>query len=262
MPQRKSVSRVALVVALLLAPSVFANTDNDPLPTGSAAISHARLESLFLVVGMVKARAPGSPMCNRATMNTPIQEGVSLATSTHSFAEVQFENGSTLRIGELSSIEFKELALAPDGAYSNAVTLAFGVATLSVIPQRHDEYVVNSSGASLTPHGKAEFRTDLSRGHLRVEVFHGRVETTVSNQSENLGKNHTLVCDFRTGSAFQVTPTIQKDQWDKWVQTRDQEAKVAAYRDQPDPLYNWGDLIPWGGMGTMAGGGFGVDQLL
>jgi len=260
MPQRKSVSRVVLVVvALLVAPSLFANTDNDPLPTGSAAISHARVVSLSLVEGMVIARAPGSTKWIRATMNTPIQEGVSLATAKHSFAEVQFENGSTLRLGELSSIEFKELALAPHGAYSNEVTLVFGVATLNVIPQRHDEYVVNASGASLTPHGRGEFRTDLSRGHLRVEVFHGRVETTASNRSENLRKNHTLVCDFRAGSTFQVTRTIQKDQWDKWVQTRDREAKLAAYRDQPDPLYNWGDLIPWGGMGTLAGGGFGGD---
>ena len=41
-------------------------------------------------------------------MNTPIQEGFALSTWPNSFAEVEFENGSTARLGELSKVDFTQ----------------------------------------------------------------------------------------------------------------------------------------------------------
>ena len=52
--------------------------------------------------------------------------------------------------------------------------------------------LLNVSGLSVTPQGKAEFRTDLSENRLRVEVFNGEVQAADSSQSEKLGKNHAL----------------------------------------------------------------------
>ena len=39
-------------------------------------------------------------------VNIPIQEGFSAATAKKSFAELQFENGSTVRLGELTGVDF------------------------------------------------------------------------------------------------------------------------------------------------------------
>ncbi len=258
MRQQRSVSLAAfLLVTLSFAPSVLANADDAQRPRSLAGISHARVVSLSLCEGTVIVRRPGSPKWARATVNTPIQEGVSIATAKHSFAEVQFENGSTVRLGELSRIDFEQLALAPHSGHVSHLTLDVGFVTINVIRERHDEYVLNASGASLTPHGKTEFRTDLSHGHLRTEVFSGHVQATDSNQSEKLGKNHVLSYDYRANVAFQVTDTIQMDEWDKWIQARDRQASLAAYSDQGagigGPLYGWDDLIPFGGMGLLPG---------
>ena len=257
MRQQKSILRALLLLtALSLVPSVLAAA-NDSGPSSPADVSHARVVSVSLVSGTVLARRPGSTKWARATVNMPIQEGVSLATAKHSFAEVQFENGSTVRLGELSRIDFEQLALAPHSGHVSHLTLDVGFATINVIRERHDEYVLNASGASLTPHGKTEFRTDLSHGHLRTEVFSGHVQATDSNQSEKLGKNHVLSYDYRANVAFQVTDTIQMDEWDKWIQARDRQASLAAYSDQGagigGPLYGWDDLIPFGGMGLFPG---------
>jgi ferric-dicitrate binding protein FerR (iron transport regulator) len=249
--QQRPVSlAVFLSATLYFAPAVLANTP-----------SHARVVSLSFVEGTVIARRPGSPKWARASLNMPIQQGVSLVTARHSLAEVQFENGSTVRLGELSRVDFVQMGSAPHSGYVNQLNLAVGFATINIIPKRHDEYVVTASGASLLPRGKTEFRADLSHGHLRVEVFNGRVQAADASQSEQLRKNQVLACDYRIPGAFQVTDTIQRDEWDKWVQTRDRQASLAAYSGQGPGMYSWEDnLIPFGGMGlppgAFAGDGF------
>jgi ferric-dicitrate binding protein FerR (iron transport regulator) len=254
--QQKSVFiAIVSLLTLTLSPLVFANIANAQEPASAAGLSHARVVSLTLVAGTVLARKPGATTWTYATLNTPVEEGVSVATAAHSVAEVQFENGSTVRLGELSRLDFVQLALAPPDDRVNHLTLYVGFATINVVPGRHDDFVLNASGAGLTPCGKTEFRTDVNHGRLRVEVFHGHIQAVNSDQSEKFGKNHVLAYDRRAGGAFEVTAPIQTDEWDKWVQLRDREANLAEYSNQVSSvnglLYGWDDLIPFGGMGTL-----------
>jgi hypothetical protein len=242
---------------LWFAPLVLAHADGvangGQQQAARGVLSHARAVSLSMVHGVVAVRKPESGEWVHATVNTPIEEGFVIATERNSFAEVQFENGSTVRIGEFSRIEFKQLALAPYSGRVSRMTLVVGVATFTVMPQRNDEYLVTASGVSLTPRGKAEFRTDLKGGIMRAEVFKGRVQAADAKQSDTIGKNRVLVYNYRSNGAFQETKAIQRDGWDKWVQARDREADLAAYRSVDDPnnagglLYGWDDLVPFGG---------------
>ena len=109
-------------------------------------------------------------------MNTPVQEGFEISTSADSFAEVEFENGSTARLGQLSHLAFDQLALDAEGYKLNRMTFEQGYATFHFLPEKHDAYSVKIAGATLTPSGKSMFRTDLDKGHVRVEVFNGLVE--------------------------------------------------------------------------------------
>jgi len=261
MRQQSSVLQaVLLLVTLSFASSLLANaadTDGAP-PPADTSVSHARVVSLSLVSGTVIARRPGSTKWVYATVDTPIEEGVSIATAKHSIAEVQFENGSTVRLGELSCVDFTQLALASHGGHINRLTLVIGFATIHVMPKRHDEYILNASGASLTPQGKSEFRADLTHDHLRAEVMSGHVQVQAehSNQSKRLAKNQVLAYDESGSGAFQVTDSIQMDDWDKWVQTRDREqASLAGYAD------GWDSQIPFGFGGSMGAlvGAVGTD---
>ena len=248
MRNQKSVSlAILLLVTFSFASSALANTH-----------SQARAVRLSFVEGTVIARRPGSQKWARAALNMPIEQGVSIATARHGIAEVQFENGSTLRLGELSRVDFMQMGITPDSGYINHLNLTVGFTTVNVIPQRHDEYVVTASGASLVPHGKTEFRADLSHGHLRVEVFKGRVQAADSSQSQQLVRNQALACDYRVRPDFHVTNNIQMDEWDRWVQMRDREASLAAYSVPAPGMYDWeSGLKPFGGDGTFPG--FGED---
>ncbi|MGB6430617.1 MAG: FecR domain-containing protein [Candidatus Acidiferrales bacterium] len=251
MRRRRSIPLgVFVLVIFLFAPSVFANTDDARKPRSPAGASRARVVSLSLVEGTVITRAPGSTKWTLATLDTPIEEGVSLATAKHSFVEVQFEDGSTIRLGEISCIEFAQLELAPRGAYINHFKLDVGTATIHVVSRRHEQYALNVSGVSLATRGKSEFRTDLTRGHLRVEVFQGQIQAADSDHSEKLRKNDVVFCDRGGSGAFQETSSrIQPDEWDNWVHARDVQSSLAWFTNQRDPIYSLDGLVPYGGAG-------------
>lgn len=231
-------------VALSCSSPALAHTPDDH---GSASLAHARVVNLTLVKGTVIARKPGASKWVRAGLEMSLEEGMSIATARDSIAEVQFENGSSLRMSELSRVDFTQLALAPHGGRVTQLAMAFGVATMNVTPARRDEYFLNASNASLTPRGKAEFRIDLRHKNVRVEVFRGLVEMTDSSQSVRLSKNQVVAYDDGAGVSFQVTQPIQTDQWDHWVLQRDRQAVLASYRDTEalaDRFNDWSHVVP------------------
>ena len=252
MPYQRGIFLTAfgfLFLAFSFGISANSNADDGPQPRSSAALSHVRVVRLSFVEGTVTVRRPDSTEWTSATVNTPIQEGFSVATDKKSFAEVEFENGSTARLGELSVIDFTQLALSPQGGHINHLTLDDGYATFHVIPQHYDQYLMSASGVNVTPQGKTEFRMDLKEGRFRVEVFSGHVQAANSNQTQILAKNHALVRDADPTAFFQLSDKIEKDDWDKWTDAREQQATL-AYNDSAvapsAPLFGWDDLDVYG----------------
>lgn len=230
------------IAAVCSARPVLGNPQNAS-GQSSATVVHVRVVSLSFVVGTVIAREPGSSGWVRASLNMPIQEGMSIATGRRSFAEVQFEDGSTVRLSELSRLDFTQMALGPDNRSINHLALVVGVTTVSIIPERHDEYTISVYGANVLPHGKSDFRTDFRHGQFRVEVFKGRVGIAGSNQSDELKKHQVLACDYRSGQPFRVTNRIQLDEWDKWVEARSHQLRLAANRDEASTFDPWGGWV-------------------
>jgi hypothetical protein len=252
-------SVLLLAFSLFVSPALPKTAGAKDVPP-SAGLSHVRVVRLSFVEGTVTVRRPGSDEWASAAVNTPIEEGFSVATGKGSFAEVQFENGSAVRLGELSSVDFTELALTALGDHVNHLTLNEGYASFRVIPDHHDDYLLNASGVSVTPQGKTEFRTDVNQDRVRVEVFGGEVQAADASQTEKLGKNHALTLDLDSGSPFEVNDKIQADAWDKWADARDQQSSL-AYNDSAvglrSPLYGWDDLDAYGDWGYFPGYGYG-----
>lgn len=222
--------------------------------------SHVRVVRLSFVDGTVLVKRPGSTDWAKASVNTPIQQGFSVSTSTGSFAEVQFENGSTARLGQLSQLDFTELALNPKGAKINQMALHQGYATFHFTPQHGDVYTVKAAETTLAPHGKAEFRADLTQGQLRVEVFDGSVQATSPTQSAKITKGKVLETNTAPQEAFNVSHGIQKDSWDNWVHERDQQAELALNEGAVgirSNVYGWSDLDAYGEWAFFPGFGYG-----
>jgi hypothetical protein len=242
---------LAIVGLILLAAPLFPQQ----------VLSRARIVRLSYVSGTVAVRHPGSTEWTNASVNTPIQEGFEIATASESYAEVEFENGSSARLGELSKVEFSQLALDEEGNKLNHLTFEQGYATFHFIPEHHDACSVKVADATLTPRGDSEFRTDLVQEWARVEVFSGTTEVTARSGSVNLGKERVLEFDPRVGGeGLNVQEGITKDSWDKWVEARDTQRQLAL-QDQavaaPGLNYGWSDLDAYGEWANIPGYGPG-----
>lgn len=244
---------LAAVIALLAIGSGFSSQKQQRL-------SHVRVVRLSFVDGTVLVKRPGSTDWAKAPVNTPIEQGFLLSTAADSFAEVEFENGSTARLGQLSEVNFAELALTEKGARISHLILDRGYGTFHVLPAKDEVYTVQAGKATMTAHGKSEFRADLSQGAVRVEDFQGSVEVSGGAETTKLGKNKTLELGAGTEEALDITHGIKKDDWDGWVKKRDQQADL-AFNDQAiginSPMYGWSDLDEYGEWAYFPGFGYG-----
>jgi hypothetical protein len=227
--------------------------------------SHARIVRLSFVEGNVTVQRPDIAHWAEAPMNTPIQEGFKLSTAEGSFAEVEFENGSTVRLGQLSLLEFSQLALASDGSKIDRLTMHMGYATFHAVPEGQDVYEVLTSGATVAPRGKALFRVDVDSSEERVEVFHGSVEVAGSLGSWTLAKNSVLDLRPGTDQPALLSEGIAQDDWDRWVQEREGRVEAASNSLSPgaysnsssNTFYGWSDLSYYGNWSYMPGFGYG-----
>ena len=192
-------------------------------------VSHARMVRLSYFSGTVAVRGPGAIRWTKPVANSPVQEGFEVSTAADSCAEVEFENGSTARLGQLSRLAFDQLALDAEGHKLNRMTIEEGYATFHFLPEKHDTYSVKITVATLAPSGNSRFRTDLNKGRARVEVFSGSVEVVGPSESTKLGKDRIL--EYNTGTtevAFNTKRGIVKDSWDKWTEARDSQMRQAS----------------------------------
>jgi len=214
--------------------------DGYPSAEAEVAQSHARVVRLSYVSGTVMLKRPGAAQAEPAVLNTPIQEGFEISTSGDSYAEVEFENGSTARLGKNSKLLFHRLALDADGDKLNGMTFEQGYATFHFLPKHNgsssakgdgdthslpthgDVYRVKIADATVTADGKCQFRTDLEQDTFRVEVFQGSANVATSTASTKLGEGQILAHKSGgTESAFYTRQGIVKDAWDRWTEARD-----------------------------------------
>ena len=243
------------------------------------AASHARVVRLSYVSGTIALKRPGSAEEEKALLNTPIQEGFELSTAGGSYAEVEFENGSTARLGEQSKLLFHQLALDADGNKLNGITFEQGYGTFHFVPEQRpanergrngaarlsangqDAYTVKVADATVRAEGKSEFRTDLAEDRFRVEVFKGTVEVSTEKQSARLGEGKVL--EQKTDSLTLAANTqkgITKDDWDKWTEARDRQTDLTRSDESVHPIgpsYGWSDLNTYGEWVTLPGNRFG-----
>jgi len=232
-----------------------------PVAPGDKGSWYARAVRLSYVSGPVMIKSPASAEWENAAVNMPLEEGFELETSGGGFAEAEFENGSTARLGESSKLLFNQLALTDLGDKLNGMTLIQGYATFHILPEPSDTYHVRVGDAALTSTGKSEFRGDVREDRFRVEVFAGSVEVSTPTLSEALGEGKVLErLSGSTEQAFNVHKGIEKDAWDKWTEARDKQAQLTANEQAYAPTglrAGWSDLDTYGEWVQIPGRGLG-----
>ena len=202
-----------LLTATLLAPA-----------TRAGEYSHARVVRLSLIEGDVQVSAADQPGWQKAVVNLPMREGMTLATG-QGRAEVEFENGTTARIADNSVLNFVELALA-DGSKVTRLSLTQGTATLYANRGHHDTLEVQGGKLQIATHDNSRFRIDVFQDGSSVSVLKGNVEVTAAGRTERLNKNETLALRNDAPDQLAREHNPAGDTWDHWVSGREEALNV------------------------------------
>jgi len=123
------------------------------LTVSSLADSQARIVRLSLVDGEVQIDRNAGQGFEQAFLNLPITQGAKLRTGPGARAEVEFEDGSTLRMTPGTVVEFPGLALHDSGARASSVNLQQGTAYLNFKGRKGEEFALGFGFESRTGNG-------------------------------------------------------------------------------------------------------------
>lgn len=202
-------SKSALVPVILaaMACALFA------LP--AVADSQARIVRLSDVQGSVQIDKNSGLGFENAFLNLPVTQGTQLRTRENGRAEIEFEDGSTMRLAPNTSVQFSALGVNDAGKHISVVDLTEGLAYVNW--QGKDELTLNFSGEKVNLDRAAHFRVSTSTDKSEFAVFKGEVEVQAPASKVMVAKNKMATF---AGSA-DPTPTVAKlaesplDSWDK-----------------------------------------------
>jgi len=219
------------------------------------ADSQARIVRLSDVQGSVQIDKNTGMGFENAFVNLPITQGTQLRTRDNGRAEVEFEDGSTLRLTPNSTIEFSTLGLSDAGKHISAINLVDGMAYVNWLGKGGDEFTLNFSREKISLDHAAHFRVDTSTQAANLAVFKGEVEVEGASGKVAVEKKKTATFDAADNDKYTLANNIQEAPLDSW----DKEA--ISYHDQyaknnSTPYgYGYSDMNYYGGYTNVPGYG-------
>ncbi len=190
------------------------------------ADSQARIVRLSDVQGSVQIDKNTGLGFENAFLNLPVTQGAQLRTRGNGRAEVEFEDGSTLRLAPNSTLEFSTLNLTEAGKHISTVNLVEGMAYVNWLGKSGDEFTLNFSREKVALDHAAHFRVDTSTDAATLAVFKGDVEIEGPSGKVAVEKKKTAAFDPANDDKYTLANNIQEEPLDSW----DKEA--ISYHDQ------------------------------
>ena len=217
----------------------------------AAAESQARIVRLSDVQGTVQIDKNAGLGFENAFANLPITQGTQLRTRENGRAEIEFEDGSALRITPNTTVQFSRLGLSDAGKRISEVDLIEGKAYVNWLGKSGDEFTLNFSQEKVQLRQAAHFRVASSSSMAEIASFKNELEVTGPSGTTKVGKKKIVTFDVNATLAknFEEDPY---DQWDKQsIEYHDQYAK-----NNSTPYgYGYSDLNYYGGYSNVAGYG-------
>ncbi|HKF01642.1 MAG TPA: FecR family protein [Candidatus Sulfotelmatobacter sp.] len=188
------------------------------------AESQARIVRLSDVQGSVQIDKNTGLGFENAFVNLPITQGVHLKTGATGRAEVEFEDGSSMRLTPNTTVEFSKLNLTDAGQRVSEVNLVDGMAYVNWLGK--DDFALNFSREKVSLDRAAHFRVDTSTEMANLAVFKGDVDVQGPNGNLAVAKKKTATFDAANDDKSKIENKIAEAPLDSW----DKEA--VSYHDE------------------------------
>jgi hypothetical protein len=210
-----SIRRFDLVQGLTLILSLL-------VAVAAHADSQARVVRLSDVQGDVQINRTTGKGYEKGFLNLPVTQGDKLRTGADGRAQVEFEDGSSVRITPNSLIEFPALSLRDSGAKVSTVDLKQGTAYVSFTGQKEDQFTVNFSHESVALTQPAHLRIEMGDTDASLAVFKGDVKVQGPSGAEQVSKNRTATFDLLNGDKYALVKDLEEDPFDGWDKQQQQ----------------------------------------
>jgi hypothetical protein len=200
------------------------------------ADSQARIVRLSDVQGSVQIDKNTGMGFENAFLNLPITQGAQVRTRDNGRAEIEFEDGSTLRLAPNTSVDFSALSLSDAGKHVSVVNLVEGMAYVNWLGKGGDEFSLNFSREKISLDHAAHFRVQASAETAAVAIFKGEVDVEGPSGKLDVVKRTTASFDAADDDKYTVANNVADAALDSW----DKEA--TTYHDQ----YSKNNSTPYG----------------
>src|ERR1700745_1601038 len=207
--------RIKLLVAAAVISSLL-------LTVRSFAASQIRIVRLSDVHGDVQIDRNTGQGYEKAFLNLPLTQGVKIQTKQDGRAEVEFEDGSTLRITPDAVIEFPQLSLRDTGAKVSTISLQQGTAYVDFSGARNDEFTMALGHEKLALRRPAHLRVEMSDTDATVAVFKGDIQVEGPSGTVEVAKNRTVTFDFADKDRYTLAKDVEPNPYDLWDKQEDQ----------------------------------------
>ncbi|MBZ5646539.1 MAG: FecR family protein [Acidobacteriia bacterium] len=205
------------------------------------ADSLARIVRLSYVDGDVQIDRGTGRGFERAVLNLPVVQGAQLATRDSASAEVEFEDGSTLRLIPNTSVAFHELGLRSSGERVSGIDLIDGTVYLEAT-RKKDDFTITTGSQTIALTHPARFRISRSGSEVRLAVFKGDVDARTESGSVRVKKDETFALNLEDPSQYQLAKGVDEESYDAWNRERDQyrETYASTHHEGYNSQYNYG----------------------
>jgi hypothetical protein len=199
------------------------------LVISASAESKARIVRLSEVQGTVQLDRGAGDGFDKAFINLPVIEGCKLKTGKDGRAEVEFEDGSALRLAPDSEVDFARLAMGDDGQKLSTVQLVSGTVYANLHPKKGDaksadQFLLNFVRESVTVSEGSHFRVELADATATVAVFKGKVSANAPAGQIEVAEKHSATIDLAKDAAgdaskngtFVLAKNIDQEPSDAW----------------------------------------------
>ncbi len=182
-----------------------------------------------------------------AALNMPLPAGERLSTSDNGEAEVEFTDGSVLRMTPRSETGIERID--PE-SHATSLQLGNGLFYLELRSSDRSVYAVSAADLQIAPEQNASFRLHVQDGQVEAAVLTGSISVTRSNAyTVVLQAGESLRTDPKNGRRYLLLDSIKPETWDSWNErlaqaAQDEEAARTTVRDgyAGDQAYGWADL--------------------
>jgi len=217
--------------------------DDAPPPTRAARLTYLK--------GNVTVTQPGEAESIPAQMNLPLLSGVLLSTADDGQAEVEFEDGSIVRLTPNSALDIESLTLQSDGVATSKLRLEHGVAFAELRATDLYRYSFAAGDDLLRPVENTTVRVDFDAPPPTFSVLAGsiRIEGPLGLQADvRAGEN--LRPDAQDPGQYHRNQGITEDSWNQWNEDMDRDAGAGDDGSTTDVRsnyageqgYGWSDL--------------------